>query len=106
MVKKLVIASLLLLSLVGCGYYEGVVQPTPRSYLAFNGNTAGVVVVVDQNITLNLDKELQTKEGGQGPVLFQIAPGKHTIRATRAGQEIVNRIVIIADGATQEILIP
>jgi hypothetical protein len=106
MVRKLVLSGLLLLSIVSCGYHEGVVQPTPRSYVVFIGNTNGATAVIDGTITLNLDKELlKTDEGGK-TILFQIAPGKHEVIVTRMGKEVVNRVIIIADGATKEIQIP
>jgi hypothetical protein len=106
MVKKLVFSGLLLLSIVNCGYYEGVVQPTPKSYVVFTGNAAGAVAVIDDAITLDIDREIRkTGEAGK-TILFQIASGRHKIIVKRAGTEIVNRVVIIADGATKEIQIP
>jgi hypothetical protein len=106
MVRKLILSGLLLLSMVSCGYYEGVVQPTPQSYLAFVGNTRGAVAVIDDLTTLNLDKELLETDGREKTVLFQINPGKHKVIVTRMGKEVVNRFIIIADGATKEIQIP
>jgi hypothetical protein len=106
MVRKLIFSSLLFLMIVGCGYYEGIVQPTPQSYFAFLGNTTGSVAVIDDVITLNLDRELVDTDGKIKKVLFQTTPGKHKVVVTRAGQEIVNRVIIIADGATKEIQVP
>jgi len=106
MARKLVLSCLLLLALVSCGYYEGIVQPTPRSYVTFIGNIEGAVAVIDGAITLNIDAELQKTGEAAKTILFQIAPGKHTIIVTKAGSEVVNRVVIIADGATKEIPIP
>jgi hypothetical protein len=106
MARKLLFSGLLFLSIVSCGYYEGVVQPTPRSYLVFIGNTNGATAVIDGTITLNLDKELLTTDEGAKTILFQVAPGKHKVIVTRMGREIVNRVIILADGATKEIQIP
>jgi hypothetical protein len=106
MARRLILSGLLLLSLVSCGYYEGVVQPTPKSYVAFTGNTVGASAVIDGAVTLDLDREMMRTEGKDRPILFQIVPGRHRIIVTRMGREVVNRLVIIADGATQEILIP
>jgi hypothetical protein len=106
MARKLILSSLLLLSIISCGYYEGVVQPTPQSYLAFIGNTRGSVAVIDDVIKLNLDKELQETDGREKMVLFQIAPGKHKVIVTRMGREVVNRVIIVTNGATQEIQVP
>ncbi|MBU1182873.1 MAG: hypothetical protein ABIJ52_08885 [Pseudomonadota bacterium] len=106
MARNLILSGLLLLSIVSCGHYEGVVQPTPKSYLAFIGNTRDSVAVIDDVITLNLDKELQETDGREKTVLFQIAPGKHKVIVTRMGREVVNRVIIVADGATKEIQVP
>jgi hypothetical protein len=106
MAKKLTCLCLLLFLIVSCGYYEGVVQPTPRSYISFMGNTDGATAVIDDTITLNLDMELQGDEGKKKPVLFQITPGKHNLIVTKMGQQVVNRVIIIGDGATKEIHVP
>ncbi|MEI6314391.1 MAG: hypothetical protein WCO89_05940 [Syntrophus sp. (in: bacteria)] len=106
MSRKWIILVLLLLSIVSCGYYEGVVQPTPKSYLSFMGNTDGAIAAIDETITLDLGKELKGSEDEKKVVLFQIAPGKHKVVVTRAGLEIVNRVIIVGDGATKEIQVP
>lgn len=102
--KKLILIGLLLFVLIGCAYYEGVVQPTPMSYLSFFGNIDGAAAVIDDNITLNLDSE--KKDSEKKVVLFQVSPGKHKVVVTKMGQEIVNRIIIIGDNATKEIQVP
>lgn len=106
MAKKIILLVLLIFSITSCGYYEGVVQPTPQSYLSFIGNTNGATVIIDDATTLNLDKEFTGAEGEKKAVLFQIPPGKHRIIVTKRGQEVVNRIIIIGDGATKEIHVP
>jgi len=106
MVRKWIILGLFFLSLAGCGYYEGIVQPTARSYLSFLGNTDGTVAVIDNTITLNLSEELRGAEGKKKAVLFQLAPGQHKVVVTRMGQEIVNRVIIVGDGTTKEIQVP
>jgi len=103
---KWLVLGLILLALGGCGYYEGVVQPTPQSYLSFLGNTDGAVAVIDDRTTLNLGQELRGAENEKKTVLFQLAPGKHKVVVTRMGREVVNRIVIVGDGATKEIQVP
>jgi ATP-dependent helicase YprA (DUF1998 family) len=100
------ILSFLLFCITSCGYYEGVVQPTPTSYLSFLGNTSGAVVVIDDVITLNLDKELRGNDEEKKAVLFQIIPGTHKIVITKMGREIVNRSIIVGDNATKEIQVP
>lgn len=104
--KKLILLGLLFFSIISCGYYEGVVQPTPQSYLSFIGNTNGAIAVIDDTTTLNLDKELRGSEDEKKVVLFQISPGKHKVVVTKMGREVVNRIIIVGDGATKEIQVP
>lgn len=104
--KKLILLVLLFFLIISCGYYEGVVQPTPQSYLSFIGNTSGAIALIDDAITLNLDNELKGGDSEKKVVLFQISPGKHKVVVTRMGQAVVNRIIIVADGATKEIQVP
>ena len=106
MAKKLIFLGLLLFLIINCGYYEGVVQPTPRSYIAFMGNVDGATAVIDASITLNLDKELRGGEGEKKSVLFQITPGKHKVIVIKMGREVVNRVILVGDGATKEIEVP
>lgn len=104
--KKLIFLGILLLLVVSCGYYEGVVQPTPVSYLSFMGNVNGAIANIDDKVTLNLDRELKGSEGEKKSVLFQIAPGKHKVIVIKMGQEVVNRVIIVGDGITKEIEVP
>ncbi len=104
--RRLVYVAMLLFLIIGCGYYEGVVQPTPSSYLSFMGNVDGATAIIDDRITLNLDIELRGSEGQKKTILFQITPGKHKVIVTKMGQEVVNRIIIIGDGTTKEIEVP
>ena len=106
MAKKLIFLGLLLFLIISCGYYEGVVQPTPKSYIAFMGNVNGATAVIDASITLYLDKEIPEAQGKKEPVLFQITPGKHTVIVTKMGREVVNRVILVGDGATKEIEVP
>ncbi|HOF04562.1 MAG TPA: hypothetical protein PK175_05360 [Syntrophales bacterium] len=106
MTKKWLVLVLALWTLAGCGYYEGVVQPTPQSYLSFLGDTDGAVAVIDDRITLNLGQEMRGAENEKKTVLFQLSPGRHKVVVTKRGREVVNRIVIVGDGATKEIQVP
>ena len=92
--------------IIGCGYYEGVVQPTPKSYLSFLGNTNGAVAVIDDTTTISLDRESRGSDEPAKVILYQITPGKHKVVVTKMGQEVVNREVLIGDGATKEIQVP
>jgi len=97
---------ILLLLIVSCGYHEGVVQPTPKSYMSFLGNIDGAIAIIDDKITVNLDQELKGNEGQRKSILFQITPGKHNVIVTKMGQQVVNRVIIFGDGATKEIEVP
>ncbi|MDD5168675.1 MAG: hypothetical protein PHN75_07650 [Syntrophales bacterium] len=106
MVRRLMILGLLLFWIIGCGYYEGVVQPTPISFLSFLGNTSGAVATIDDVTTINLDKGLSGNDKEGKVILLQITPGRHKVVVTRMGQEVVNRVIIVGDGATKEIQVP
>lgn len=104
--KKPVYLGILLFLIVSCGYYEGVVQPTPKSYMSFMGNVGGATAIIDDKVTLNLDQEYRGGDGQKKSVLFQITPGKHKVVVTKMGQEVVNRVIIVGDNATKEIEVP
>ncbi len=104
--RRLLYVAMFLFLIISCGYYEGVVQPTPSSYMSFVGNVDSAIAIIDDKITLDLDRELRGSEGKKQSVLFQITPGKHKVIVTKMGQKVVDRVVIVGDGATKEIEVP
>jgi hypothetical protein len=100
------------LCLVGCGYREGVVQPSPKSYLWFTGNTASAVVYIDGIKPFALkgpyDRDPATDENRPRSEIthYQLQPGKYNVVVKRGDQVIVNRVIILGEGMTTEIEVP
>ncbi len=96
----------------GCGYVEGVVQKSEKSFLWFTGNTENAVVYIDDKEFVRLtasyyiDEKTGEKTRKEETVHYQIEPGKHEIRVERDGKVLVNRLLILGNQMTKEIDIP
>ncbi len=88
------------LLLTGCGYKEGVVQPAEASYLHFTGNLERVSVQID-----NMEPFALKNTGGDESVIHQISPGQHVVKVFRNGELIVNRILLLDNQMTKEVMI-
>jgi len=85
----------LLVFVLGCGYKEGVSTGAQKSYLYFTGNTANVMVSVDNAA------QFSVKNGRDNQ--YKIQPGKHLITLYRDNQIIIKREDFISDGIAKEI---
>lgn len=96
----------------GCGYVEGVVQKSEKSFLWFTGNTENAVVYIDNKeftrltASYAIDEKTGEKTRKEGQVHYQLEPGKHEIRIERDGKVLVNRVLILGNQMTKEINIP
>ena len=99
--KKIMMLTLVVLLLAGCGLKQGVIEKAPRSYLWFTGDMTAVVVYIDDLAPLTFAEQNSTET-----VYHELSPGKHTIVVKRSGKEIVNRTVLLGNGTTKEIRIP
>ena len=102
--KKVVLLFLGILILQSCGYQEGVVQKEEKSYIKFTGNLANISVQIDDTNQFVLHSDTQSNTGDNK--LYQISPGKHSIKAYRDGSLVVSRIIFLDNQATAEVLIP
>jgi hypothetical protein len=82
----------------GCGYREGVVAGSEKSYLFFTGTMSEVEVSVDEG------SPFEAKTGDTQ--LYKIAPGKHRITVTMGGKVVVDREVYVGSGTSKEIQVP
>ncbi len=109
---SLFIIAVIIGCLNGCGYTEGVIQKSERSYLWFTGNTENAIVYVDNKEFARLispgygNEGTAAKNQNNGPVYYQLEPGKHEIRIERNGQVIVNRTLLLGGQMTREVEIP
>jgi hypothetical protein len=102
--KIILLGSVLIMLLVGCGLREDVVQKEPKSFLWFTGNIQNAVVYIDDLAPIVLTGEVKGKKRKQ--VHYAVSPGKHTIIVKKSGEEVVNRNLLLGSGITKEIQIP
>jgi hypothetical protein len=91
---------ILLISFLICscgGYNEGIIQKSEKGFLKFVGDIKTVTLVIDQGEAFLLDPKIE---------VYQVKPGKHTIKMYRNNNLIVNRNVIVDNQTTMEIEIP
>lgn len=89
---------------IGCGYKEGVIQKDPVAYLWFTGSAEQASVFLDDKEPFVLNKSGGSQEGNL--TYYQVPPGKHRIVVKKGSEVVVDRIVIVGDGAIKEILVP
>ena len=98
-------------SILGCGYIEGTVQKSEKSYLWFTGNTENAVVYIDNVEFVRLSPSYYIDESGAKkqkaePIHYQVDPGKHEIRVEKDGKVRVKRIMMLGNQMIKEIEIP
>jgi hypothetical protein len=86
---------LIVLTLTGCGYQEGISTPEKKAYLYFTGDVKEVKVVIDSNEGFTVEAGLKHK--------YKITPGKHKVTVYRGEKLIVNREIFVSDGVEKEI---
>ena len=105
--NKIILLLLGILILHACGYQEGIVQKGEKSFIKFTGNRTNVSVQIDDMnqfvLTSGTDSE---KSSGNDNKLYQVSPGKHSIKVHRDGELIVNRILFLDNQTTTEVIIP
>jgi hypothetical protein len=102
--KKVILLLFGILILQACGYQEGVVQKGEKSFIKFIGNRANVSVQIDDMNQFVLQSDTESNSGDNK--LYQISPGKHSLKVYRDGSLIVNRILLLDNQATAEVIIP
>ena len=95
MKQIILVVSMTLLFLSGCGYKEGVSNTAQKSYLYFSGDTINTLVSIDGG------EKFSVKPGENNQ--YSIKPGKHLIEVYRNGSATLKRTIYIADGIAKEI---
>lgn len=89
-------------SLTACGgYKEWVVQRSDEGFLKFVGNVEDVVMSIDGGENFPLKRPADFSEA-----LYKIPSGRHNIKLYRGGNMIVDRIVLIDNGVSREVVVP
>jgi hypothetical protein len=100
----IVVASLLLLVLSGCGTYSQSVQVDDHAYLLLTGNPEGNVVVIDDGKPIDLSKETKSFVlNGQQATKIKIPIGKHTVKVAKNGVLMINRVFYVSSGNSFEV---
>lgn len=94
-----------MLLIISCGYKEGTIQKSDKSFLKFTGNWENTSVQVDHMAPFVLSS-MADSGGDADKNLYQILPGKHTLKVYRNGNIVINRIIILENQATMEVQIP
>ena len=108
----LIIAVITVLSIINCGYQEGIRETDRQSYIWFSGQTKDAIAIVDNGAPFKLeqtnyiDGETGQKVNNDGKMLYQVKPGKHEILVKKNEQVVVHRNIMIGTGATKEIRVP
>jgi hypothetical protein len=85
------------LMLASCGGYTETIQKAEKGYLKFVGNTAETTITIDDGSAFSYNPEIE---------LYQVRPGRHIVKVFRNNQVIVNRIIIVENEITTEIIVP
>ncbi len=108
--KRIAATTLLLVCLLGCGYYghrEGSVQVADKSFLQFTGGVEDVEIAIDDGQLRKLEFDPNQEGGSMIPQwLYQLVPGRHRIRLYREDKMILDREIYLGSNETKEIQIP
>jgi hypothetical protein len=98
----IVLTSCVLITLSSCGYKEGVIQPSDKSYLVFTGNTQNIQIIIDNSDPFSAQTSVES-----GSVKhYQISPGKHMIVIKKGNEIVLQREILVGSGMTKEIQVP
>jgi hypothetical protein len=107
--KKVILLFLGIMVLYACGYQEGIIQKGEKSFIKFSGNWKNISVQIDDmdRFVLKSGSDSEQSSGDDNNnKLFQISPGKHSIKVFRDGNLVVNRILLLDNQTTTEVIIP
>lgn len=86
------------LLITACGYKEGAVSGSQKSYIFFTGVMKSVEVSIDGA------EAFEAKVGETQ--LYKVEPGKHSIKVMTNSRTIVERVIYVGDGTSKEIEVP
>jgi len=83
------------LSFTGCGYKEGTVTATQKSYLYFTGDVSNALVSIDSGEKFNVISGQNNQ--------YPIKPGKHLVEVYKDDKIVIKRELYIGDDIAKEI---
>jgi hypothetical protein len=96
--KKFMLLFFVVMIISSCGYKEGVVQKSDKSFLKFTGNLKNASVQIDDT-----EPFLMANKNNK---LYQLSPGKHIVKVYRNNHLVVKRILIFDNSVIKEVQIP
>ena len=108
MINKIfaVVVSLLVL---GCSTnYSTTNQVDDLAYIQLQGNFLDTSLVIDDGAPILINEDTTETFTLEGKVVakYPISTGKHTVKITRAGQVVVNRVIFVSNSNTFEVTVP
>jgi len=104
--KRWFAALLSCLVLAACGYHEGIVQKSDKSFIKFTGNIKNATAQIDDGQAFSIEQPATGEEPIWRNTVYQVPPGKHIVKVSRNGQVVVERIIILDNQTTREVEIP
>jgi hypothetical protein len=96
--KAVIAALIIVLAFASCGgYTTGTIQKSEKGFLKFEGNKEAVMISVDDGTRFPYDIKTD---------LYEVKPGKHTIKVYRGDKIVVDRIIIVDNQTIFEIEVP
>ena len=71
-------------------------------HLHFQGNIENVTFVIDDGESISLEEEEGSPRYAPN-LLYQIPPGKHSLKVYRDGELIVDRLIYVSSNETKEV---
>lgn len=99
----------LFLLFAGCSYgrREGTIQKDNISSIRFKGNVIGAVIQVDNGEKVLIsDKDTDELNSFNPRQLYQVSPGKHTIKVSKDDKKVIDKTIYVGTGEIKEINIP
>lgn len=94
---------------VGCMHYgarQGTIQKADGTYLQFVGDSSEAELIIDDGhkIAVKVIEKGDQKDFDPRD-LYQIKPGKHSIKVFVSGQLIVDQLIYVAGGEIKEVFL-
>jgi len=106
---KIIAALFLSVFMAGCStHFETTNQVNDSAFLQLEGNFLDTQLTLDGGtpITLNADSIETFSLRGKKVTRFPVSTGKHTIKVTRSGTVVVNRVIYVSNSNTFEVVVP
>ncbi len=96
--KGVIFAIIFSFSFTACGgYSSGTIQKSEKGFLKFTGNNESITISIDNGTQFPYDVKID---------LYEVNPGRHTVKVYRNNQIVVDRIIIVDNQTTFEIDVP